>query len=75
MQHVPVQIGLFGGEGNLVDCHVVSAHFRVRDDGTEIFVGEHLRTNRGRTARGPSVSEAPLDVAPGQLALFDTAPG
>ena len=70
MEHIPVQIGLFGGEGQLVGCHVVTAHFRVADDGTEVFVGEHLRANRGRTERAPAGLRVTTEVEPEQLALF-----
>lgn len=76
MQQVAVQIGLFGGEGHLVDCHVVSAHFRVTEDGTEVFVGEHLRANRGRAARGgPRIPALPEETPPEQLALFGPRSG
>ncbi|MCA9570246.1 MAG: hypothetical protein KC656_20525 [Myxococcales bacterium] len=43
---VLVQLGLFGQPGVVLDHHVVSAHMRVLQDGTEVFVAEHLRWNR-----------------------------
>ena len=66
-----IQLGLFAGCAEVADTHVVSAHTRQLADGTEVFVGEHLRWNGGRqlprmqgTARGP----APVPEQPG---LFD----
>lgn len=50
---VPVQLGLFGGCAEIADMHVVSAHTRNLADGSEVFVGEHFRWNRGRL--GPRV--------------------
>jgi hypothetical protein len=69
-------MALFGGENVLVGLHVVSAHTRMLGDGSEVFVGEHLRWNRGRTApssgsgaRRPS-ADPPDD---GQISLFPLA--
>lgn len=59
---VTVQLGLFG-PAQIVDVHVVSAHTRLRADGSEVFVSEHLRWSRGRRAL-PFVSGAPLRPAP-----------
>lgn len=66
---IPVQMGLFGGDNALVGLHLVSAHTRLLADGSEVFVGEHLRWNRGRTGvrRGPRPVGAPDDA---QIPLF-----
>ncbi|MEZ4320503.1 MAG: hypothetical protein R3F61_23685 [Myxococcota bacterium] len=57
---VYVQLGLFGGTSTIDGMHVVAAHTRVRADGTEVFVAEHLRWNRGRQARPmPMFPKAP----------------
>ena len=67
---VIVQMGLFGGCNELAEMHEVAAHTRVLSDGSEVFVGSHLRWNRGRQpprAPRPCGVEAPL---PGQLGLF-----
>jgi hypothetical protein len=74
---VSVQLGLFGA-AEVAGFHVVSAHFRTTAEGDEVFVGEHLRNNRGRT-RAPAAPPprpaptggAPLEPPPpGQLALL-----
>lgn len=52
----------------------MSAHTRIRSDGSEVFVGEHLRWNRarsGRTATRAPRSVEPLEVPDEQLGLFD----
>lgn len=57
---VYVQLGLFGGCAEIAGMHVVSAHTRTLPDGSEVFVGEHVRWNRGRQPRPlPSVRRAP----------------
>jgi hypothetical protein len=48
---VTVQLGMFGVSNRIAGTHVVQAHTRVTPDGEEVFVGEHLRWNRGRTRR------------------------
>ena len=70
MISIPVQPDLFGGPSELEDFHVVTAHTRQLADGTEVFVGEHLRWNRG-TGRAPRPHGAP-GPAPetDQIALF-----
>ncbi len=71
MTPIPVQLGLFGGENELVGLHVVSAHTRVRADGSEVFVGEHLRWNRGRSEpRGRPGQDGGADVDEAQGSLF-----
>lgn len=67
---VAVQIGLFGGTTVLEDWHVVSAHTRVLPDGTETFVSEHLRWNRGRQA-SPTPSVRLPEAPPDHPSLFD----
>ena len=47
---IHIQLGLFG-PAEVVGMHVVSAHSRTLDDGSEVFVGEHVRWNRGRQHR------------------------
>lgn len=69
MTVIPVQLSLFGGEALLVGLHVVSAHTRVQQDGTEVFVGEHLRWNPARASRGPRRA-AVAGAAERQVALF-----
>ena len=69
----PVQLGMFAGYEPVPEMHVVAAHTRLLSDGSEVFVSEHLRWNRGKT--GPRVrqveratpSDEPLE---GQLGLF-----
>ncbi len=50
--HIHIQLGLFGC-GEVAGTHVVSAHTRVLPDGTQVFVSEHLRWDRGRSAPAP----------------------
>lgn len=65
----PVQETMFGVQRSL-DMHVVAAHTRVLQDGTETFVGEHLRWNR-RGTEGPTKPRPRKQVRdPGQLGLF-----
>jgi len=60
---VTVQLGMFGVSNRIAGAHVVHAHTRVKADGDEVFVGEHLRWNRGRTtARGPAPRARPTDA-------------
>lgn len=61
---VQVQLGMFGQPATVVDHHVVSAHFRTRSDGREVFVAEHLRWNRPRKPRLPR-PPGPVPAAPG----------
>ena len=65
-----VQLTMFGVPTSTFGVHRVSAHTRIRADGTEVFVSEHLRWSRGRAApKLPKPTwEPPL---PGQLALFE----
>lgn len=51
------------------DAHVVSAHTRVLHDGSETFVGEHWRWNRGETTR-TRAKRRPPPPDPSQLGLF-----
>ena len=69
MADFDIQLGLFGAPSTFVGYHVVAAHTRVLGDGTEVFVGEHLRWNRGRTtvSGGATATEEP---APEQIPLF-----
>jgi hypothetical protein len=66
-------MGLFGDHNQLVGMHVVDAHTRTLANGTEVFVGEHLRWDRGRQGpRAPAV-RVPDPAEEGQLGLFRTA--
>lgn len=47
---VSVQLGMFGVANTIAGAHVVQAHTRVLASGEEVFVGEHLRWNRARSA-------------------------
>ncbi len=70
-----VQLGLFSGCAEVVGMHTVAAHTRVLSDGTEVFVGEHLRWNPGRrTARTRPRRRGGGDPAPTQLPLWTDAP-
>jgi hypothetical protein len=69
MEPIHVQMGLFGGDSEIAGFHVVTAHTRVLADGSEVFVGEHLRWNRGRTPERTS-PEGGADESVDQLALF-----
>ncbi|MBX2800360.1 MAG: hypothetical protein KTR31_21960 [Myxococcales bacterium] len=63
MEHAPVvalQLGLFGQSPVIVGYHRVSAHVRVLSTGHEVFVGEHLRVDRGRV--GPRLRPVSLPV-------------
>jgi hypothetical protein len=65
----PVQMGLFGGFNQLAGLHVVDAHTRVLADGTQVYVSEHLRWNRGR--QGPrSTTASDPEPSDDQLSLF-----
>ena len=48
---IPIQFGLFGGSNEIAGLHVVSAHTRILEDGSEVHVPEHVRWNRGRKAK------------------------
>ena len=69
-----VQLGLFAGCAEVADMHTVSAHTRLMSDGSEVFVGEHLRWNGGRRAHRAArfVRRAFLSPpSPDQPGLFD----
>lgn len=68
-----IQLGLFGGENAIAGMHVVKAHTRVQADGSEVFVGEHVRWNRGRTQQIPKV-RANREVPERHPSLFDALP-
>lgn len=61
---------LFGGQTPGRLTHVVAAHHRVLADGTEVFVGEHLRWNRGRRRLPAKPAPREVEVAEGQIPLF-----
>lgn len=68
-----VQLGMFGVPNALECTHVVAAHTRLLASGDTAFVPEHVRWNRGQTARtAPATPRAaasdPLDE--GQPSLF-----
>jgi hypothetical protein len=68
---VAVQLGMFGVGNRIAGAHVVQAHTRVLTSGDEVFVGEHLRWNRGRRdapAGRKAAANAPDDD--GQQDLF-----
>lgn len=68
----PVQLGLFAGCAEVAEMHVVSAHTRELSDGTSVFVGEHLRWNRGRQApRTAPPALRPTPPLPDQPGLFE----
>jgi len=72
---IEVQLGIFGGSNEIAAMHTVAAHTRVLADGNEVFVGEHLRWNRGQQAprpRAPRAAAAPPDAD--HPSLFDPAP-
>jgi hypothetical protein len=77
MTPVHVQLGLFGVDNTLAAFHVVSAHTRVQADGSEVFVGEHLRWNRGRTGERAGLPRSPAPEAddPAQPSLFPRSCG
>jgi len=66
-----IQLGMLGVPAQLEDTHVVAAHTRVLASGEEVFVGEHVRWNRGRSA-GPSPARRRIPDGPSddQLGLF-----
>ncbi len=72
MSSPSIQLGLFG-KATVADHHVVSAHTRVLADGTEVFVGEHLRWNRPRRPRGPRRPRPAPATDPRQGDLFAPA--
>lgn len=55
-QDAAVQLGMFGVPSTLAGSHVVAAHTRLLASGDEVFVGEHVRWNRGRSAGQPAPS-------------------
>ena len=66
-----IQLGLFGGFTEVADMHTVAAHTRTRADGTEVFVGEHLRWNRGRQPERPRAPKPTAEVPEDHPSLFD----
>jgi hypothetical protein len=70
---VPVQLGFFGSDDVALDMHVVGAHVRYLADGTEVFVGEHLRWNRGQQDPRPQPRKPRFTAATDQLGLFGGA--
>ena len=58
------QLGLFGAAPSRRDVHVVSAHQRTLADGTDVFVGEHVRWSRGRHVTGRRETLARRGPAP-----------
>ncbi|MCA9491793.1 MAG: hypothetical protein KC621_17800 [Myxococcales bacterium] len=70
MDEVPIQLAMFGAPSEVVGLHVVSAHTRQLANGNEVFVGEHVRWNRGQ--RAPRENSTPHHDPPaaGQLVLF-----
>lgn len=65
-----IQLGLFAGCAEIADMHVVSSHIRQLADGSEVFVGEHLRWNGGRQAPRMSAVRSPSAPLPNQPSLF-----
>ena len=66
-----IQLGLFGDCTEAAEMHVVSAHTRLLHDGTEVFVAEHTRWNRGRTHRVPKPRTRKKDpIGSDQPSLF-----
>lgn len=68
-----IQLGLFGGQNEIAGTHIVAAHTRVLADGSEVFVGEHVRWDRGRKARLPALSRD-RSVPADHPSLFDVVP-
>ena len=64
------QLGIFGQDEPPPEMHVVAAHTRLRADGTEVYVAEHLRWNRGKTGPRSAARRADIAVPRGQLGLF-----
>ena len=71
MRPVPPNTDLFGVASHVPGLHVVSAHSRVQADGNEVFVAEHVRRSRGRSAaqRGRRAPDDGVE-GEGQLDLF-----
>lgn len=70
-----VQLGMLGVASKLEDTHVVAAHTRVLASGEEVFVGEHVRWNRGRSERPSSSPRRRSEPADEQLSLWAMASG
>ena len=66
-----IQLGLFGGFTEIANMHTVAAHTRVRADGSEVFVGEHLRWNTGRQAAMPRPARPDPTPPESHPSLFD----
>lgn len=73
-QPILIQLGLFGGCTEIADMHTVAAHTRTLADGSEVFVGEHLRWNRGRQPERPSAPRPAPKVPEDHPSLFDWTP-
>ncbi|MCB9679755.1 MAG: hypothetical protein H6737_31910 [Alphaproteobacteria bacterium] len=72
---VYVQLGLFGGTGTIEGTHLVAAHSRILADGTEVYVAEYRRWNRGRQAYVPAgMPRSPRPRDADQPGLFDRPP-
>ena len=71
---VPLQMGLFGVTNDILGLHVVQAHTRLLEDGSEVFVAEHVRWNRGKKNRARARRSRASAPAPGQASLFDAPP-
>ena len=69
-----IQLGLFGGFTEIANMHTVAAHTRVRADGSEVFVGEHLRWNQGRQAAMPRPPRREPVAPEEHPSLFDWEP-
>lgn len=70
MKRIPVQLGLFGAPNQLDGYHLVAAHTRTRADGTEVFVGEHVRWNPLRLKVGRRAVRGTDRPDDDQVALF-----
>lgn len=66
----PDQLGLFSDLHAPRGHHLVTAHTRVRADGTEVFVAEHVRWNRGRRPPGAPAPRRPPPTDARQLPLL-----
>lgn len=73
-QSLAIQMGLFEADNQILGLHTVAAHTRVLEDGTEVFVGEHVRWNRPRKPRAPRASRRKSAPPPNQPSLFDAPP-
>ncbi len=69
MSAKPFQLGMFGAVRSM-DAHLVAAHERMLADGTEVFVAEHLRWNRGRSEPRGRARSRTAAVSVKQESLF-----